>query len=673
MCGITGLFNLSDNRPPPEAALLRAMVRAIDHRGPDERGYYRDARVGLGHARLSIIDLASGQQPLANEDGTVWVVFNGEVFNFVELRAELVAAGHTFRTHSDTEVIVHGWEQWGEDAFRRFNGQFAIALWDSRARRLVLSRDRMGKRPVFLHHGDGRLRFASEVKSLFADPAVSRGLDPQGLAETFTFWGSRPPASVFVGVEELRPGHTRIYAADGTFTERAYWTPDFPVVRPRDPATADRRTLDECAAGLSERLSAAARLRMLRADVPVGAYLSGGIDSSYIAMLAREACTGAFHTFSLRFEDPEYDETPFQRAMVSVLGSTHHEVIARHQDIAAVFPDVVWHAERPLLRTGPAPLFLLSRLVRDNGLKVVLTGEGSDEVLGGYDIFREAKVRRFWARHPESTLRPRLFERLYPYLTRSPAAARGMALSFWRKGLDTPDDPMFSHGPRWSSAQGLMRYFSRDWRARTAAAPDPVAALRAELPANFSRWDPLAQAQYLEMVTLLAPYILSSQGDRMLMGNSVEGRFPFLDADVVDYANALPAKWKLNVLDEKHILKHCARAMLPQQILDRPKQPYRAPDALCFVGPEAPEWVRAVTTPEALTRVGVFDPAAVGALLAKCEARARSAAGAFSNADNMAVVGVLSTQLLAQRLLDAPPCGDDATLPFRTIVDRVDA
>jgi asparagine synthase (glutamine-hydrolysing) len=359
--------------------------------------------------------------------------------------------------------------------------------------------------------------------------------------------------------------------------------------------------------------------------------------------------------------------------MVSVLGSDHHEVVARRQDIARCFPTWCGHAERPLLRTGPAPLFLLSRLVRDNGLKVVLTGEGSDEVLGGYDIFREAKVRRFWARQPRAPCARGSSSGSTPGSRARPRRPGAWRCQFWRKGLDTPDDPMFSHGPRWSSAQGLMRYFSRDWRARTAAAPDPVAALRAELPAKFSRWDPLAQAQYLEMVTLLAPYILSSQGDRMLMGNSVEGRFPFLDADVVDYANALPAKWKLNVLDEKHILKHCARGMLPQEILDRPKQPYRAPDALCFVGPEAPEWVRAVTTPEALSRVGVFDPTAVGALLAKCEARARSAAGAFSNADNMAVVGVLSTQLLAKRLLDAPPCGDDATLPFRTVVDRVGA
>ncbi|MBL8602488.1 MAG: asparagine synthase (glutamine-hydrolyzing) [Myxococcales bacterium] len=671
MCGITGLFHLNADLAPPSRSLLRAMVCAIEHRGPDEFGYYRDARVGLGHARLSIVDLSSGQQPMSNEDDAVWVVFNGEIFNFVELRAELEALGHRFKTHSDTEVIVHAWESWGEAAFVRFNGQFAIALYDTRQRCLVLSRDRLGKRPLFLHSADGVLRFASEVKAIFADPRVRRALSPAGVAETFTFWGARAPTTVFEGVEELRPGYTRVYQHDGSAREAAYWQPDFPRVQPRGAFERDLRSLDACAEGLRERLQRAADLRMLRADVPVGAYLSGGIDSSYIATLARHAAPGRFHTFSLRFEDPEYDETPYQRLMVSRLDSEHHEVVARRQDIAEVFPTVVWHAEKPLLRTGPAPLFLLSRLVREVGLKVVLTGEGSDEILGGYDIFREAKVRRYWARSPDSACRPRLFERLYPYLSRSPAAARGMALSFWQRGLDKPDDPTFSHGPRWSSAQGLMRYFSAGWRAATAAAPDPVAGLVASLPAAFAQWDPLGQAQYLEMVTLLAPYILSSQGDRMLMGNSVEGRFPFLDSEVIDFANALPARWKLNVLDEKHILKQCARAVLPAEILSRPKQPYRAPDALCFVSPDAPEWVREVTTEAALADTGVFDPRAVAQLLAKGRKRAAEGDGQFSNADNMAVVGVLSTQLLDARLVKAAPRVEGPAVTFRTVIDRV--
>lgn len=673
MCGIAGVVNLTDALPPPSRELLRAMVRAIQHRGPDEFGVYRDARAGLGHSRLSIVDLASGQQPMPNTDETKWLVFNGEVFNFVELRAELEAAGHTFRTHSDTEVIVHAWEQWGVEAFSRFNGQWAIALWDTRTEELILCRDRVGVRPLFLHEGGGRVRFASEVKALFADPDVPRALDPRGVEETFTFWGSRPPTSVFAGVHELPPGVVRRYTKAGHRVDHVYWSPSYPKVQGEGPHDVDLCTLDEAVKGLRDRLLNAAELRMLRADVPVGAYLSGGIDSSYVAWLARDAVRGKFHTFSLRFEDPEYDETKYQRLMVDRLHSEHAEVVASRKDIAEVFPDVVAHAERPLLRTGPAPLFLLSKLVREQGLKVVLTGEGSDEMLGGYDLFREAKVRRFWAKQPNSKLRPKLFDRLYPWLARSPAAARGLALQFWAKGLDRPHDPTFSHGPRWSSASALQRYFSAEWRTRTANDPRPgaVDALVESLPEDFKRWDPLAQAQYLEVVTLLNPYILASQGDRMLMANSVEGRFPFLDKEVMAFANAMPARFKLRGLDEKHVLKRAAAEVLPKEILERPKQPYRAPDAACFTGPDAPEWVREVTTEAALKEVGVFDAAAATALLEKARrVAAKGGDAGFSNADNMAVVGLLSTQVLHRRLVGQKNESDDGAA-FRTEVHRV--
>lgn len=675
MCGIAGIVNLTDALPPPTRERVRAMVRAIRHRGPDEFGLYRDGRAALGHARLSIVDLASGQQPMPNADHTRWLVFNGEVFNFVELRAELEAAGHVFRTHSDTEVIVHAWEQWGVEAFTRFNGQWAIALWDTVSEELVLCRDRVGVRPLFIHEGGGRVRFASEVKALFADPDVPRGLDVRGVEETFTFWGSRAPTSVFEGVTELPPGVVRRYTKAGTRHDHVYWQPSYPRVAGEGPREADRCTLDEAVAGLRDRLHHASELRMLRADVPVGAYLSGGIDSSYVAWLARDAVRGRFHTFSLRFEDPEYDETSYQRLMVERLHSEHAEVVASRSDIAKVFPEVVAHAERPLLRTGPAPLFLLSKLVREQGLKVVLTGEGSDEMLGGYDIFREAKVRRFWARQPDSKLRPKLFDRLYPWLARSPAAARGLALQFWARGLDKPDDPTFSHGPRWTSASALQRFFSSSMKARMAAdaRPNPIASLVDSLPADFTRWDPLAQAQYLEVVTLLNPYILASQGDRMLMANSVEGRFPFLDKEVMAFANAMPARFKLRGLDEKHVLKRAAAAVLPKEILERPKQPYRAPDAACFTSSDAPDWVRELTTEEALKKVGVFDAAAVTALMEK--ARRVSAKGgdaAFSNADNMAVVGVLSTQLLHRHVIEETHGGADDGVPFRTEINRVD-
>ncbi|MBI5070602.1 MAG: asparagine synthase (glutamine-hydrolyzing) [Deltaproteobacteria bacterium] len=663
MCGIAGCVALRPGAAPPSIEDLTAMAGAMRHRGPDEFGLYRDARAGLAHARLSIIDLATGQQPLCNEDGTLWIVFNGEIFNYLELREELQALGHRFRTRSDTEVIVHAWEAWGEDSFARFNGQFAVGLWDGRAEALVLARDRLGVRPLYLAEQGGRLWFASEVRALFAGaPELPRALDPVGLSETFTFWTVVPPQAVFQGVSELEPGHVRVYR-DGAVRDRAFWTPRYPAA----PGEGFQGTLPEAAERVEAALEQAVRLRMLRADVPVGSYLSGGLDSSLVAALGRRVKGERFLTFSLRFENAEYDETSYQRAAVARIGSDHREVVVGPNDIAEVFPEVVLHAERPLLRTAPAPLFLLSRLVRDSGIKVVLTGEGADEMFAGYDLFREGQVRRFWGRQPASKARPRLLERLYPYLARSPVAQQGMAREFFGRNREQGKLPGFAHQTRWGPAAALQRLFTEEVR-RAAGEVDVVGRLLASLPPEFPRWRALAQDQYLEVRTLLAGYLLASQGDRMLMANSVEGRFPFLDADVVELANALPPSYKLRGLDEKHVLKRAARQLVPEEILRRPKQPYRAPDALSFVGPQAPEWVGETLSPEAVRQAGVFAPEGVARLWKKCQA---SGGGAqFSNADNMALVGVLSTGLLVQQLVRRPP--ERATaVPFRTVVDRL--
>ena len=647
MCGIAGIVNLRPG-PPPDPALLRRMACSVRHRGPDEFGIYRDAEVGLAHARLSVIDLALGRQPLSNEDGTLWISFNGEVYNYLEMRPELEARGHRFTTATDTEVLLHAFEEWGDDAIGRFNGQFALALWDRRRRRLLLARDRLGVRPLYTAERAGRLCFASEVKSLFADPEFPRRIDPEGLDEVFTFWANVAPTTPFAGVRELAPGHVLVHdVGAGRSRVSAYWEPRYPPARA--PA---RLSLDEAAEALRGALDRATRLRLMRSDVPVGSYLSGGLDSSLVAALARGANGGRFETFSVRFADAEFDETRWQLAMARQLGSEHHEIRVTANDIAGVFPDVVFHAERPVLRTAPAPLYLLSRLTHDCGFKVVLTGEGADEMLAGYDLFREAKVRAFWARQPGSRLRPLLLERLYPYLARSPAAAKGMARSFFAHGLDRAGEPGFSHAPRWRATSSLKRLFSAVMRDALRGA-DAERRLLSSLPKEFGGWDALSQAQYLELRTLLSGYILSSQGDRMLMAHSVEGRFPFLDRDVVELCNALPPPYKLRVLDEKHVLKRAARGLVPDEIIARPKQPYRAPDAACFAGDDAPEYVEDLLGERALRESGLFDPAAVRLLLSKCRARTRL--GPLSNADNMALVGVLSTQILWDRLVRSPP------------------
>jgi len=661
MCGIAGVVALDGGVQPPDADALGRMCAALRHRGPDEFGIYRDDRAGLAHARLSIIDLSSGQQPLANETDSLWVVFNGEIFNYVELRTELEGLGHRFRTRSDTEVIVHAWEAWGAEAFRRFNGQWAIALWDRPTRTLVLARDPFGVRPLYLCPHRGRLYFASEVKAIFAaDPSIPRGFDPVGLAQTFSFWSVVPPQGVFAGITELEPGTVRVYR-NGTVTQSRAYDPAFP----EHDGDGFRGSFDDAVVAVREAIERATELRMLRADVPVGSYLSGGLDSSLVAALGLRAKGAQFSTFSLRFEDAEYDETDFQRQMSARLGSDHHEVVVSRADIARAFPTVIEHTERPILRTAPAPLFLLSKLVHDAGIKVVLTGEGADEMFAGYDLFREAKVRRFWARQPESAWRPLLIERLYPYLQRSPVSQRAMSRQFFGQQLGQAGEPGFGHDLRWRSAASLQRLFEPGFLAGVGGR-DLRAELVSTLPEAFDRWSPLAKDQYLEVRTLLSGYLLSSQGDRMLMAHSVEGRFPFLDRQVAALAESLPPAYKLKVLDEKHVLKAVSADLVPAEILQRKKQPYRAPDALSFAGPEAADWIEAVADRASLDAAGVFSPAAARQVIDKC--RARAASGQFSNADNMAVVGILSTQLLYDRFIrQAPDPGPPVRL--RTVID----
>jgi asparagine synthase (glutamine-hydrolysing) len=650
MCGVCGIVSFDD---APDLGLLRRMMGRLAHRGPDGCGWYRDRHAALGHTRLAIIDAPGGAQPLCNEDGTVWVTFNGEIFNYVELRQELRDLGHTFRTASDTEVIAHAWEEWGEGCFPRFNGQWAVALWDRRAQRLVLSRDRLGVRPLFYARRGAGLLFASEVKSIFADDAIARAFDPVGLGQVFTYWSAVAPRTVFRGVEQLEPGHYAVLDANG-FRKAPYWSIAFPE-RGREPA-GDAR---ENAEALRERIVAATRLRFLRSDVPVGAYLSGGLDSAVTAAVIAQYTQAPLHTFSLRFSDGEFDEGQHQKQMSALLGTEHREIEVDPSAIGEVFPDVVWHAESPILRAAPAPMFLLSKLVRDSGYKVVVTGEGADEVLAGYDLFREARVREFWARDPGSAKRTRAAELLYPWMAQSPGRRPAFARAFFGRNLD-PADPAFSHRPRWDSTSAIKAMLSADLRAEIGLAVELDAG--PAMPPGSDAWDPLSRGQWLEMTTLLAGYILASQGDRMLMANSVEGRFPFLDRDVVDFANALPARHKLFGLEEKYLLKLAFADLVPDSIVHRPKQPYRAPDAASFFAGDGPAWLGDVTSERSIAAVGVFEPSLAAGLLEKCR---RAGGRGMSNTDNMRLLALVSTQLTHHSFI----AGGERGSPERALPD----
>lgn len=631
-------------------ALLR-MAAALHHRGPDGHGLYTGRRVGLAHTRLSIIDLAGGAQPLTNEDGSVIVIYNGEIYNYRELQAELESLGHRFRTRCDTEVLVHGWEQWGEGMLDRLNGQFAFALYDRRDESMFLARDRFGIQPLFFAQCAGDLIFGSEVKALLASGEVDAQLDVRGLDEAFTFWGAHAPRTVFRGVQQLEPGTCARWRG-GELRIRRYYELSYNAPRVEPDAALEQ---------LDELMRSSVSLRM-RADVPVGGYLSGGLDSSITCSLAAGCSPYDLRTFSVTFQDPALDESAFQKELARELGSVHSVEHIDGGAIANVFPQVVYHAETPLIRTAPAPLYLLSKLTRERGIRVVLTGEGADELFLGYDLFKEVVVRRFCLRQPNSSWRPRLFDRLYPYLA-------GTGGEFWRRSfLDagSPADPLFSHMPRFLLTSRLKDFYSVGMKAEVDGF-DATDSLRQYLPSGFESWSALGRASYLELNTLLASYLISSQGERMAMANSVEGRFPFLDHRLFEFAAALPDRSKLRGLREKDILRRWAADVVPAKLAQRPKQPYRAPDAPAFFGPNQPEYVNELLTPEATLRAGVFEPRAVAGLLRRC--RAGQVTG-FR--ENQALVAILSTQLWHDRFMRGMPRVVPATAPDVHITESDD-
>ncbi|MFT5092340.1 MAG: asparagine synthase (glutamine-hydrolyzing) [Porticoccaceae bacterium] len=646
MCGIAGIQRLDGQ--PVRRETIGDMVATLDHRGPDANGVELRGSVGLGHTRLSIIDLSGGAQPMTfqdrDRDSELVITFNGEIFNYIELRQELIGCGRQFATTSDTEVVLQAYAEWGEDCVKHFNGQWAFAVWDAQRRKLFLSRDRLGKRPLFYTISGQNFMFASEVKAIFAHPGVNRAIDPVGLDQLCTFWSPQAPRTIFAGINLLPPSHS-MTVKDGKVTVSPYWDVDF-------SETSDNVSTRDLEEQLLDLLTDATRLR-LRSDVPVGAYLSGGLDSSITAALAKDLNRERLSTFSVEFENPEFDESVFQQEVVQRLGTEHHTIRCSHDDIGRVFPNVIRHTESPVLRTAPAPLFLLSKLVRETGIKVVLTGEGADEAFGGYDIFKEAKLRRFWSRLPESRVRPLLLKRLYPYMKNIQSQPPAYLRAFFGVKPETIGHPFFSHLPRFELTGKLKAFFTPDVLAATFD-HDPLGEAEAQLPAAFHKWHAFEQSQYLETRGLMPGYILSSQGDRMTMANSIEGRFPFLDHRLVEFAAKLPPRLKMAGLDEKHILKNATKHLVPDSIRQRAKQPYRAPDVNSFFDTDSGtarfEYVDAMLDPSAIADAGLFDPDAVGKLVEK----ARSGA-AIGTKDNMALVGVLSAQLVVEQFVNGRP------------------
>jgi asparagine synthase (glutamine-hydrolysing) len=635
MCGIAGILNLSG---PDHITIdkLRKMAGCMSHRGPDQSGIYIDNNIAIAQTRLSIIDLPGGSQPIHNEDKTLWIIFNGEIYNYIELKSQLTKKGHIFYTGSDTEVIIHLYEDEKENSIQHLNGQFAFAVWDFKRKELFIARDRVGKKPLFYTSHNNLFYFASEIKSIFACPEIEREMHPHSLDQIFTFWTTLPGNTFFKNIHEIPAGsYLKISTKD--FKVRQYWDFDFAL---EDQLLKDNAA--EIAVQAEKILLDSVNIR-LRADVPVGSYLSGGLDSSGITSLIKNNFNNKLETFGIRFEDPAFDEGNSQDEMVKTLNTVHHTILAADKIIGQKLSDVLWHCETPLLRLSPVPLFILSKIVNELGFKVVLTGEGADEIFGGYNIFRETLVRAFWAKYPDSNLRPLLLERLYPYIFKDNKSKAGLK-SFFKPGLDNLHDPFFSHLIRWQNTSKLKRFLSDDIKQETGKY-DPFLELLELLPEKFNQWDPLSKAQYLESKIFMSNYLLSSQGDRVAMAHSVEIRMPYLDYRLIELMGKVPSYLKIRGLNEKFILKKIYKDILPGSIIKKPKHPYRAPIRDSLLNNNL-DYVEYYLSKGILKNFNLFNPGMVLKLKEKLCSQMNP--GEF---DSMALAGILTTQIINDKFI----------------------
>ncbi len=637
MCGIAGIIHTSvRSNYPISKNILEAMAEKLRHRGPDESGIYCTDTFGLSHRRLSIIDLYTGQQPMHSPSGDISLVFNGEIFNYIELRENLIKKGHQFNTQSDTEVIIHLYQQYGLDFVEHLNGQFAIALWDDRAKRFILVRDRVGICPLYYSFNQQRLIFASEIKAL--KPALNDSLEinKEALDQIFTFWTPVSPNTIFQDIFEVSPGQMLVLENEN-LRELRYWDWNF------DEEQISQANEEQQAQELHDLLIDATKIR-LRADVPVGAYLSGGLDSSVLVAIIHHYGNVPLRSFSLNFSESDFDEKSYQSSLIDHLQAEHTHLMVNTADIANNFKQTLYHTETPILRTAPVPMGLLSSLVRKNNFKVVLTGEGADEILGGYDIFKESKVRHFWSINPNSKFRPLLLKKLYPYLN-LPDNDQGTYLKrFFGESLDQPDNICFSHLPRWTTTAKAKRFYSKDLNSELNK--NSLEVMANSLPAKLATMHPFNRAQYIESKSLMAGYLLTSQGDRMLAKNSIEGRFPFLDHRVIEFANKIPPKYKMKGLNEKYLLKKAMAKYLPENIIHRHKQPYRAPDAIAMTGRYLGDELRHYLSSQELNKTGFFDSIKVQFLLKKSDS-----GRTLSISESQALIGILSTQILVEQFI----------------------
>tara|TARA_R110002096_G_scaffold31021_11_gene91902 strand:+ start:4422 stop:6464 length:2043 start_codon:yes stop_codon:yes gene_type:complete len=641
MCGIAGVLTSAARATADE--VLR-MAAALQHRGPDGHGYLLDKEFGCAHTRLALVDLAGGAQPIANEDGSLWLIANGEIFDHHEQRRSLEQLSHRFRTNSDVEVLLHAFEQWGSSAWQRLDGQFAAAIWNPIQRQLVLVRDRFGILPLQFATTDDSFVFASEAKAIFAGGRLSAQLDEDALRDAFAFWSSPPPATAFRNVAMLPPGCQATITGARHVQIDCWWQPDFTRLPVPGAGSTTRRSPQErqrAADELAPHLEASVA-RRLQADVPVGCYLSGGVDSSLLAAMAARQ-TGKLSTFGIGFPDVGYDESHAQHEVSRALGTNHHILQCAENDVRDNLPKVVFHCEAPLMRTAPVPLWLLSRSVQQHGIKTVLTGEGADELLGGYSVFLEDRVRRFWARQPDSNMRPALLQRVHEFVGDSSVRASSMWRAFYAAGLQDTERNCYSHAPRWRNGAWTTRLLRHGYQSGDAT-DRMTQTIRERLPEAFSSWTSLAKAEAIEVVSLLMPYLLSSQGDRVALAHGIEARYPLLAPQVADFCAGLPDHLQVRGLTTKVVLRDIARRYLPDSTWQRKKQPYRAPIEAGLFCHQADDYVG-----ELLGDRRIDDNPLLSANAAKLLRDRARGVQRLSEREAMALCGLLTVQLLEEQ------------------------
>lgn len=641
MCGIAGMMDLTGRKPAP-AAVVRRMAAAIVHRGPDDDGFLDRSEVCLGNRRLSIVGLKDGKQPLANEDRSVHVVFNGELFDYPEKRQELEAKGHVFRTGTDTELLPHMWEEFGEAMFEKLRGQFALALWDEKRRRLLLARDRWGICPLYWSvqqaaDGGRWLLFASEIKALLASGLVEAKADVRGLNHLFTFFATPGPVTCFEGVNQLVPGRYLEFRLGETQTPtpKVFYEFDFPdagqEIRDADP----KQLTDQ----FEDVFVRSVRMK-LRADVPVVSYLSGGVDSSLVVALAGKVLGRPIPTFTIGIGgDATLNEESEATLVAKYVGSKDRVIVkCGHDELLETYPELIRAAEVPVVDTACAALLLLAKAVRANGYKVALTGEGSDEWLAGYPWFKVQRVMNALNWIPGLSFGNWL-RRAFLTATRTP--------QFAARNVRDAEDQL--GGPNaWLNVYGLMslsklRFFSKDmWDRLDGHNPFADLALPRE---RMRKWHPFNRSLMIGGRVMLPGLLLSSKGDRVAMNSSVEARYPFLDEEVFAFLAKLHPKWKLRGLKDKYLLRLLAERYLPKEIAWRRKAMFRAPmDSFHFEN-DSPHsrWVEPLLTESALRQTGYFDPAAVSKW--RQEFRHKRAGSLGRTAIEMGLVGVTATQL----------------------------